>query len=124
MTDGAARYSSLIHSPIIHMTQSYLFILKPRRQKTHLPTGSIHCRPTTPEQISATPPLTPEKNATGAKKRPGEVIPLRRHRLRHANAARTPNPLTVVVCEGRETGDASSSSPAVDVAVKGAGPAP
>ena len=46
------------------------------------------CRPKTPGPSSTTPPLAPEWNATRARKRPGDVIPLRRRRHRLADATR------------------------------------
>ncbi|CAD6340170.1 unnamed protein product [Miscanthus lutarioriparius] len=49
-------------------------------------------QPLTPVQISATSPLTPEQDITGARKRPGELIPLRRHRLRLTDVTRNSKP--------------------------------
>jgi len=57
-------------------------------QHQHHLTEMIKHRPRTPVHSSTTPPLAPEWNATRARKRPGDVIPLRRRRHRLADAGR------------------------------------
>jgi hypothetical protein len=90
-TEGKSRQ---IQPATVHIAQKLHRTQEREDQQQHHLREKMCRRPWTPEQgirqIPSSPvsPLTPKEDAKGARKRPGEVIPLRRRRHRLADAAR------------------------------------
>ena len=100
MTEAAAGRSSPLHSPSLHETPSCHSAHQTKGQQAHLPHGPTSRRLRPPVQklhsgstTSTSSPMTPERNAKGARKSSRGLIPTERRRRRHlAGDARNPNP--------------------------------
>ena len=93
MTAATEGKPGRIQPPNIHSTRSHLCTLeaKESHQPPHQAERETH-RPQAPKRISTTSPVKLEQSTTGARKKPGDFIPLRRHRHRLADAARNTMP--------------------------------
>ena len=100
MTGATGGKQDLLHSPDHHKIPSCHSAHQTKGPQTHLPHGTTSRRRRPPEKklhsgstTSTSSPMTPERNAKGARKSSRGLIPTeRRRRRRLAGDARNPNP--------------------------------